>query len=249
MKPLDGTFAENAERWGVAGFNVDGGRIGSETGRFPANLIHDGSEEVEAGFASKAPWGQTRNRRVFGEDGSAPTNRVYRPRPGCRSTSYHQPGETSASRFFYCAKASRSERESGCEGLEQMPAGVKNDSGRGYSESDPYREIKRGNHHPTVKPLALMRYLAKLTRTPTGGVVLDPFMGSGSTGAACALEGRQFIGIEREPEYMEIARRRIAHWSGHPVVEEHAPAPEPREPEAPPEWDGPQATVWSVAGD
>jgi site-specific DNA-methyltransferase (adenine-specific) len=66
------------------------------------------------------------------------------------------------------------------------------------------------NHHPTVKPLALMRYLVRLTKTPTGGVVLDPFMGSGSTGIACKLEGREFIGIEREPEYVEIAEKRIA---------------------------------------
>ena len=65
------------------------------------------------------------------------------------------------------------------------------------------------NSHPTVKPLDLMRYLCKLTRTPTGGVVLDPFMGSGTTGIACILEHRDFIGIEISEEYMEIAKRRI----------------------------------------
>ena len=68
----------------------------------------------------------------------------------------------------------------------------------------------RANHHPTVKPLALMEYLCRLTRTPTGGVVLDPFAGSGSTGVACVRTGRDFVGIEREAEYVEIARRRIA---------------------------------------
>ena len=69
------------------------------------------------------------------------------------------------------------------------------------------------NHHPTVKPIELMRYLVRLTKTPTGGgVVLDPFTGSGTTGIACVLEGREFIGIEREAEYVEIAEKRIAHY-------------------------------------
>ena len=68
------------------------------------------------------------------------------------------------------------------------------------------------NHHPTVKPLALMEYLCKLTKTPTGGIVLDPFMGSGTTGMACVNTGRGFIGIEKEPEYFEIAEKRIQHF-------------------------------------
>ena len=72
------------------------------------------------------------------------------------------------------------------------------------------------NSHPTVKPIELMRYLVRLTKTPTGGVVLDPFMGSGTTGIACALEGREFIGIEREQEYIEIAEKRIAYWAMQP---------------------------------
>ena len=75
------------------------------------------------------------------------------------------------------------------------------------------------NFHTTVKPIALMRYLARLTRTPTGGVVLDPFMGSGSTGCGAVLEGRDFIGIEQDDEYAEIARRRLEHWA-----KEHIPA-------------------------
>jgi len=68
------------------------------------------------------------------------------------------------------------------------------------------------NGHPTVKPLALMRYLLRLTKTPTGGVVLDPFMGSGTTGMAAALEGRDFIGIELEQDSYDIAEARIA-WA------------------------------------
>jgi len=75
------------------------------------------------------------------------------------------------------------------------------------------------NHHATVKPIALMRYLCRLTKTPKGGVVLDPFMGSGSTGCAAVMEGRAFIGIELDPEYCEIARRRIEHWQMQPRLE------------------------------
>ena len=67
------------------------------------------------------------------------------------------------------------------------------------------------NNHPTVKPLSLMRYLCKLTKTPSGGVVLDPFMGSGTTGIACFFEGRDFIGIELEKEYFDLASSRIGH--------------------------------------
>lgn len=118
------------------------------------------------------------------------------------------------SRFKYCAKASRADRNEGCEGMEQrMPSnavdrasqreGQEGATGRG-SRSGP-----RENHHPTVKPTDLMRYLCRLV-TPAGGVVLDPFMGSGSTGKGAVIEGFRFIGIEREAEYVEIARARIA---------------------------------------
>jgi len=97
---------------------------------------------------------------------------------------------TGASRFFYTAKASRSEREAGLDGVE----------------------AQRANHHPTVKPIALMRYMIRLV-APRGAVVLDPFMGSGSTGCAAMVEGMQFIGIDITPEYVDIARRRLAWWS------------------------------------
>lgn len=113
----------------------------------------------------------------------------------------------SVSRFFYCAKSSQSERN----------AGIKT-------------EGKRGNIHPTVKPIDLMRYLARLI-TPPGGIVLDPFMGSGTTGCACALEGFDFIGIEREPDYFEIAQSRIKHWGGEGVELLEFP-PEPSEPKS-----------------
>jgi DNA modification methylase len=108
-----------------------------------------------------------------------------------------------ASRFRYCAKASKRDRDDGVTGEASVAGvGALRDSGR---ESQP-----RANAHPTVKPTDLMRYLCRLV-TPPGGLVLDPFAGSGSTGKAAALEGFGFVGIEREEEYVEIARARIAH--------------------------------------
>ena len=117
-----------------------------------------------------------------------------------------------ASRFFYCAKASKSERNTGCKNLDvkQTVGG----GGTNNTEDDvcgKYGSIKVAahNHHPTVKPLKLMEYLCILTKTPTGGIVLDPFMGSGTTGVACKLTGRNFIGIEMNEEYIKIAQARI----------------------------------------
>lgn len=137
--------------------------------------------------------------------------------------------QSGASRFFYCAKASRAEREAGLEGMPRRVAGVGNvdeQSGRDSSlPSNQYRTdsrqrvargetptIPRANHHPTVKPIALMRWLVRLV-APEGGLVLDPFAGSGSTGCAAVLEGRQFIGAELDADYAAIARARIAHWA------------------------------------
>jgi len=121
-------------------------------------------------------------------------------------------------RTFYCAKASKSERNMGCEELDKKQStgggggvgdyldDVNSMSGKYGSEKAPAK-----NHHPTVKPIKLMEYLCTLTKTPTGGIVLDPFMGSGTTGIACVNTDREFIGIEKEPEYMEIAKKRIEY--------------------------------------
>lgn len=194
-KPLGGTVAENVLRHRTGAINVDGCRVGSEKrwnppvgeltgigstrkvskgngreviGRWPANLIHDGSDEVVG---------------LFPESKSCNTPSSAKPEGkilgGARSQGTIYPGDSgSAARFFYCAKASKADR-----GVD--------------------------NSHPTVKPTELMRYLVRLV-TPPSGVVLDPFMGSGSTGKAAALEGFRFIGIEREAEYLEIARKRIS---------------------------------------
>lgn len=117
------------------------------------------------------------------------------------------PASNGAARFFYCAKASKKDRDEGLEGFIKATT----DDGRNTPIDNPYLRGKteRHNIHPTVKPTDLMAYLCRLV-TPPGGVVLDPFMGSGSTGKAAVREGFRFIGIEREAEYLEIARARIS---------------------------------------
>lgn len=111
-------------------------------------------------------------------------------------------------RYFYVAKASKSERNRGCEGIDFKNA---SHDGRNKHIENPYQRhdnIQR-NNHPTVKPLKLMEYLCTITKTPTGGVVLDPFAGSGTTLLAAKNTGREYIGIEREEEYIKIARARL----------------------------------------
>jgi site-specific DNA-methyltransferase (adenine-specific) len=200
-KPLVGTVAENVLQYGTGAINVDGGRVGAEggttkgnppkgasngiyghgingacdiiplsAGRWPANFIHDGSEEATDLLGASA-------------------------------------------RFFYCAKASKADRDEGCEKLQERSAGecvdrVEGSAGMESPRAGAGRTSGSRNHHPTVKPTDLMRYLCRLV-TPPSGIVLDPFMGSGSTGKAAMLEGFAFVGIEREAEYIDIAKARI----------------------------------------
>lgn len=128
-------------------------------------------------------------------------------------------GKGGASRFFYCAKASRRERNAGLEELntlwekrEAMEEKQTQHHIGQLASVDGRPPMIQANNHPTVKPIALMRYLCRLV-TPSAGIVLDPFMGSGSTGCAAALEGFQFVGIEKEAGYAEIAKARISHFS------------------------------------
>lgn len=203
-KPLAGTVAENVLAHRTGALNIDGCRVGD---RFPANLIHDGSDEVLALFPDSA-----------GSGGSVPNVKVtgYGDGIGTGQSAYLggerrkvAAGSGSAARFFYCPKASRADRDAGTETLEKRKGGmVSNTSGQHMTRRDGYEPPAVGNHHPTVKPTDLMAYLCRLV-TPPGGLVLDPFAGSGSTGVGAVRGGFRFIGFEREPEYTEIARRRI----------------------------------------
>lgn len=185
-----------------------GGGSASALGRWPANVCHDGSEEVVAGFPAQAgavaPV-HTRNADKFRTSYGAFAGNIDE----AGSTFHGDSG--SAARFFYCAKAARNERNAGLEGFEKKPlnwsSGEQNPGAFQSEGTDRMVE----NHHPTVKPIALMRWLCRLV-TPPGGTVVDLFMGSGSTGCAAALEGFDFIGIEKRQDYHDIAKARIRYW-------------------------------------
>lgn len=215
-KPLDGTVAANVLAHGTGAINVDGCRVGNNErplilstasrpplntfggslngsvdagtttqGRWPANILHDGSDEAE---------------EVFSDDGNG-----------------------SASRFFYSAKTAVWEREAGLDDLPRKTAGELTNRADGSAALDSPRSGAgrasqgRANIHPTVKPVDLMRWLVRLV-TPPGGVVLDPFTGSGSTGMAATLEGFGFVGFELDPHHVEIARRRIEAARNRQIV-------------------------------
>lgn len=241
-KPFIGTVAENVLEHGTGAINVDGCRVegikdvpasprraeqgaaygdlskdpgdGSgwdpQTGRWPPNVVLDEQAAAELdeqsgerpGFTSQNDYGTARglSGAIYGDaDGKLQGRRE----------GFNDSG--GASRFFYCAKTSRAERNAGL--LENLPR-TRNPCKR-YQQDASERWVKRAvNKHPTVKPINLMRWLVRLV-TPPGRIVLDPFLGSGSTGCAAALEGFDFIGIEREAEYVRIAEARIAFWVQH----------------------------------
>jgi site-specific DNA-methyltransferase (adenine-specific) len=184
-----------------------GGGSAHDRGRWPANVVIDeiAAESIDAqsgeltSGANPARRSTDKTRNTFGR---FPVQEICRPARGI--------DVGGASRFYYCAKASRKERELGLdEGFDRKPLNWSSgeQSPGTFQSAGTNRDVR--NHHPTVKPIALMQWLVRLV-TPDGGTVLDPFMGSGSTGCAAALEGRSFIGIEANPEYAEIARARIA---------------------------------------
>ncbi len=180
---------------------------GSPLGRWPANLIHDGSEEVLELFPDSNSTASNRGLRYSGKHGGL-AGESCKYKQGTDGIRGHS-DSGSAARFFYCAKASRAEREMGCEGIPAKPFQTNQPYGEGAEARAESNASGSRNHHPTVKPLALMRYLCRLV-TPPGGLILDPFMGSGTTGMAAKAEGFEFIGIEKEKEYVEIAERRIS---------------------------------------
>lgn len=179
-------------------------------GRYPANLIHDGSDEVLKHFPDAG--GGYGKRGSFKNTNLADQGHEYKLKETGQTVGYGDSG--SAARFFYCAKASIKDRNEGCEmfepqvGPKQFNEGMENklrSDGTVINEA-----IKHKNHHPTVKPTSLMRYLCKLV-TPKDGIILDPFCGSGSTGKAAILEGFNFVGIEKEADYAAIAAKRCEH--------------------------------------
>lgn len=176
-------------------------------GRFPANLIHDGSDEVVGLFPQTHSRGNYKVKQQWksSEKGWQGPPLATNSEEGSEQFEYDNGGN--ASRFFYCAKASKRERNIGCEELKEKQY---SHDGRNKEIENPYQRNKSvaTNSHPTVKPIALMEYLVKLV-SREGQVVLDPFMGSGTTGMACKKLDREFIGIEMIPEYMEIAKARI----------------------------------------
>jgi DNA modification methylase len=202
----------------VYGFKAGEGRNGAmsrASGRWPANVVLDeaaaGMLDVQTGIQKSGVAGKRTGQNGVGNWGYGAAESVW--------GGYGDSG--GASRFFYTAKASRREREAGLEGMEERTFSAMS----GRREADKMDEFKTdndvterftrkaSNHHPTVKPIALMRWLCRLV-TPKGGLILDPFTGSGTTGCAAVLEGFRFVGIEREAEYVAIAERRIAHWAG-----------------------------------
>jgi site-specific DNA-methyltransferase (adenine-specific) len=232
-KPFPGTVAANVITHGTGALNIDACRIstgddtaritngairggnfgaggsspgpvggGHTDGRWPANLIHDGGAEVVVMFPAEAGAAS----RVKGTEASAASvGQITGQRDRVVGAFHGDSG--SAARFFYCAKTSRADRH---EGLDNP--------GPQFKQGTTLRKVEttdtKGNNHPTVKPTDLMAYLCRLI-TPAGGVVLDPFMGSGSTGKAAIREGFQFIGCEIDEQYAAIARSRIEHEITH----------------------------------
>ena len=233
-KPLVGTVAANLLLHGTGALNIDGCRVGSDhrhnpscrnagdtaapvltagretAGRWPANVMHDGSDEVVAGFPTTGSSGDGSPRLAYGIGGTG-SGAYHGGGTGAMVATYGDSG--SAARFFYCAKASRTDREEGCDHLpartgaeaverDDDTAGLQSPRAGAGRTADTVR-----NFHPTVKPTDLMRYLARLV-TPPDGLLLDPFMGSGSTGKGALLEGFRFVGIDLDPAHVAIAEAR-----------------------------------------
>ena len=218
-----GSMAKNVYEGGYAGTVVGS----SALGRWPANLIHDGSDEVLACFpqapgqradvSHTAPSPKTSTgygRMNRGGEASAQSDNEgsvgFKMKPGARRLD-----QGSAARFFYSPKASRKDRDEGLDAFQPQNSAAsefrpnhaekaaQGEDGNPYGRWKPVR-----NNHPTVKPTDLMAYLCRMV-TPPGGTVLDPFMGSGTTGKACAQEKFSFIGIEQDPDHFRLAEARI----------------------------------------
>lgn len=259
MKPLDGTFAQNAEKWGVAGLWIEGGRIGTgakkwesprggiwstdseakatrmdnTSGRWPANVLLEHSESDDEACAPDCPvrmldemsGDRTSGARRGGDSHKKGLSTGQKGALGLKQGGACLSSSGGASRYFYCGKAPRNERFFLCRDCDAVfPSKTRDDHQHGHVAKrenwrteirDDGSEIDRRTwdhivYHPTQKPLHLMEYLCKLTKTPTGGIVLDPFAGTGSTCIAATNTGRPFIGIEKDAEYCRIAEHRLS---------------------------------------
>lgn len=249
-KPLTGTVATNVQQWGTGGINVDGCRIegikdvpasprvvhrdgriyhpsnedpttpgwNPNVGRWPANLLLDEEAAVTLDIQTGILNSGKDNKRRQNHDTTAMAGRLGML--DREEVSYGDSG--GASRFFYVAKASRSEREQGLEYLPKLSPGQLTDrqdgaAGTAHPRAGAGRDTGnhngRANNHPTVKPIALMRWLVRLV-TPPGGFVLDPFCGSGSTLIAAKSEGFHSVGIDTEADYLNISIGRVTGWEG-----------------------------------
>lgn len=204
-KPIsEKTITDNVLRWGTGGINVDGCRIGSDIRNNGSSLRDINGNGLDAQISSQ-------RERIIREDsivtGRFPANIILDEEAAKALDNQNE----NTSRFFYVAKVSSKERNMGLDGFEdkQTDGSIGLHSVGGSPTKDNKRVMK--NFHPTVKPINLLTYLVRLI-TPTNGIVLDPYMGSGSTGIASQLEGFDFIGMEMDEDYFKIASERISKW-------------------------------------
>lgn len=252
-KPFKGSCVDNVVKYGTGGLNIDGCRVGNEiikggtapkmgagdlgvcnfatvgaerierqdtVGRFPANTIltYDDTDfdEVCGGFPN------TKNGVAVRHNSGGNTFGGNNKKPPMEDLGYNDSG--SAARYFYCAKASKKDRDDGLDAFEEKVDCDRNPEA--YSASTAFNRSARPkkNTHPTVKPTELMQYLIRLV-TPRGGTILDPFNGSGSTGKAAMYEnkerdaGYKYIGIDLEEEYLQISQARIEYVAGKSTAE------------------------------
>jgi len=248
MKPIEGGYVNNALKYGVAGLNIDEGRIGENAGwSYPNGAGGVYSHKYQISNENIKNWNnfstKEDNKPVEATKGRWPSNVIldkeagqvldeqtgvlksgdncFRTQTengyhggfndiGIEQTSYGDMG--GASRFFYCAKTSTFERNYGCEEFDtkkKSPLQVKENE-NGIADRL-HEAVPKSNHHPTVKPISLMSYLARLTKMPSNGIVLDLFGGSGSTALGCIVEDRPYILFEKESEYITIAMHVLKH--------------------------------------
>lgn len=186
--------------------NIDASRIGTDDTRATAS-------KNAPGLINDDGW-ECKERIVGSSCGRWPANIIFDENSSSLLGQAH--------RFFYCAKASSHERNEGLDLLEKKKSskigdGMRSNIGNGNPGKTSSEDRKQKNHHPTVKPLSLMRYLITLVQPTENHLILDPFCGSGTTIMAAKQLGIEAIGIEKEPEYAEIARARVLHASKEPV--------------------------------